>query len=131
MSDSISPFDFISSINDKKYLMVDPEIEKQYSSFVINKGFSQFVDSILFAAEMNKMAHMPAQMQYDFLYHSIRKGKRFSKWAKNAKEEDLQLIIDYYQVNKHHAVRIAEMLTEEEIAKLEKYCSTGGRGKVS
>lgn len=123
----LTPFDFIKSINDHRYILTE-ENEKDYVPFVINRGFSYFNDTLYVAHELNKMHHLPVQMQYDFLYHAISKGKRFSKWYKETKN-DLDIIINFYQVNKARALEIMERLSEDEYTKLVKFCDRGGRVK--
>ncbi len=85
----MSPFDFLNSINDtKKDLFEDPQAEKDYNAFLVNRGLSYFPDTILFANEMNIKRDTPKQWQFDFLRLAIPKKKRFSKWHK----KKLQLI---------------------------------------
>ena len=47
--------------------MVDDIAEKQYNSYIINKGLSYFIDTIFPANEMNLNSHIPNRMEYDFL----------------------------------------------------------------
>lgn len=70
-------------------------------------------------------------MQYDYLFHAVRKTKRFSAWAKESKYEHLDVIIDYYQVNKSKALSILDRLSEEQVNTIVKLTeSTGGAGKT-
>ena len=55
----MNPFEFLNAINyTKKDLMVDPENEKHYNSFVINRSLSYFPDTVAIANEMNKKTAM-------------------------------------------------------------------------
>ena len=91
----LSPFDFLSSINEKKTYLFDGEnaddsgeasqvdsASKQYPAYMVNRGLSYFVDTVMFANELNSRPGVSPKMQYDFLYHSVRKKRRFSKWFK-------------------------------------------------
>ena len=70
---SLSPFDFVNSINyTKDNLMVDPWSEKQYNKYVINKALSFSSDTVIHANEMNARPHIPVKMQYNFLINNIR-----------------------------------------------------------
>ena len=88
----MNPFEFLNAINyTKKDLMVDPENEKHYNSFVVNRSLSYFPDTVAIANEMNKYHHLEKRLQFSFLINIIRKRKRFSKWIK-PQIEDLSLI---------------------------------------
>lgn len=128
----VSPFEFIGSINDKKYMMVDPLIERQYNPFIVNRGLSQFIDAVPFVHFLNTHHQLDAKLQYDYLYHGLRKMRRFSKWAKNEKVDYLDDVIETYKVNRQEAARIIERLTEEQLYQLRaKLNARGGRGKLS
>ena len=134
MSDEIkklSPFDFIKSINEKNYIVLDKLNEKQYVAFVVNRGLSQFLDCVPYVEKMNLYHKLSPKMQYDYLFHAVRKTKRFSAWAKESKYEHLDVIIDYYQVNKSKALSILDRLSEEQVNTIVKRAeSTGGAGKT-
>lgn len=133
MSDEIkklSPFDFIKSINEKNYIVLNKDNEKQYTAFVVNRGLSQFLDCVPYVNKMNMYHKLPPKMQYDYLFHAIRKNKRFSAWAKQSKYEHLDLIIEYYNVNKSKALSILERLSDDQVNAIVKLkTSTGGAGK--
>ena len=93
----MNPFEFIKSINEtKKDIMVDDIAEKDYNAFMVNRGLSYFSDTILMANEMNLNSHLDNRLQFDFLINIIRKKKRFSKWAKAQKNDDVEVIKEYY-----------------------------------
>jgi hypothetical protein len=53
-SPSITPFEFINAIHHtKENLIVDEWSEKQYNSYIINKGLSYGADTVIPANEMN------------------------------------------------------------------------------
>lgn len=122
----VTPFTFVNSINkgltgknllkdckaDTSLEAADPNSpDKKYLPFIINKGLSQFKDTILFANEMNQRSHLPNKMQFDFLRHSIRPGKRFSKWSKKGKDpEDLKLIQEAYSYSKEKAEQVLDIV---------------------
>ena len=55
----MSPFEFLNAINfTKKNVMSDPENEKYYNSFIINRSLSYFPDTVAIANEMNKYHHL-------------------------------------------------------------------------
>ena len=83
----MKPFDYINSINfTKKNLMRGTEndelAEKGYVPYITNKTLSYFTDTLLYANEMNRYHFLDNKLQYEFYLNSIRKKKRFAKWAK-------------------------------------------------
>ena len=83
----MKPFDYVNSINfTKKNLMKntanDELAEKGYAPFLTNKSLSYFTDTILYANEMNRYHFLDKKLQYEFYLNSLRKKKRFAKWAK-------------------------------------------------
>lgn len=133
----MSPFDFITSINEKKsYLFEDAvadnsgeaadldSMDRKYPPFMVNRGLSYFIDTIMLANEMNTRFDMSKKMQYDFLYHGVRKKKRFSKWFKKAKDnEDIELIKEAYGFNRQRAEEVYDLI---DIEALRKYMDKGG-----
>ena len=127
----VNPFTFVNSINkglsgkdllkdckaDTSLEAADPDsLDKKYVPFIINKGLSQFQDTVLFANEINQRAQLPSKMQFDFLRHSIRPGKRFSKWSKKAKSpEDIKLIQEAYNYSKEKAEQVLDLVDMNQI----------------
>lgn len=121
-------FDYLSSINiSKTDIMVDDISEKAYNSFMVNRGLSYFNDTVVYANEMNRYAHIDSRLQYDFLKQIVRKRKRFSKWTKVDKTPDIDVIKEYYNYSKEKAHQILPLLTSEQIDVLRRKISKGGR----
>ena len=123
-------FDFLNSINETKkdLLLEDPLNEKEYVSFMINRGLSQFPDTIMYANEMNRYANIPKKWQYTFYLNAIPKKKRFSKWHKNdAVLDDIKLIKKVYGYSTTRAVEALEILTPEQLQILRDSYFAGGR----
>lgn len=129
----MSPFDFINDINfGKKNLLKDDEkgiLEKEYNSFIINRGLSYFSDTVLYANEMNLRHELDKRMQNDYLLHSIRPKKRFSKWAKNKKEERVDIIKQYFNYSNQKAREVLDIITDEEYNQIKQAFETGGTSK--
>lgn len=121
-------FDFVNSITyNKKDLFEDPLAEKDYVPFIVNRGLSYFPDTIMFANEMNMHASIPKQWQYDFLRFSITKKRRFSKWAKKGKEEDLMSVQIYYNCSEKKAIELLSLLNQEQLKVIKESISEGGK----
>ena len=125
----MNPFDFLNAINDnKKNLFEDPQAEKDYSSFMINRGLSYFPDTILYANEMNKAAEIPKKWQFDFLLQSISKKRRFSKWhKKDASTESLKIIMKHYKYSENKAYEVIDLMSQAQLQELQEAYETGGR----
>ena len=125
---AISPFDFANSINyTKDNLMVDDWSEKQYNSYIVNKAMSYGADTVIACNEMNSRPHIDKRMQYDFLRGIVRKKKRFNKWLKAEKEEQLELVKEYYGYNNTKAAAALRILNPDQIETIKKKLSRGGQ----
>ena len=117
----MKPFDYINSINfTKKNLMRGSEndelAEKGYAPYLTNKSLSYFTDTLLYANEMNKLHFLDNKLQYEFFLNSIRKKKRFAKWAKADKNDDLVMISEYYQISLSKAKEAIRLLSHEQLS---------------
>ena len=124
----MSPFDFLNSINSTKVNLLDkdPENINQYNSLLVNRSLSYFPDTVLISNEMNRLHHLDARLQYDFLINIVRKKKRFSKWDK-PQSTDIECIKEYYGYSDSKAKQIIGLLTSEQIQELKNKVNKGGR----
>ena len=117
MSDN--PFEFINSISYKKNnLLKEQYSEKDYPSFLVNKGLSLYADTILYANEINRRPWIDNKLAYDFYLNSIRPRKRYSNWFKKTKDEDLELLKVYYKCSESKALEYLKVLSETQLEKL-------------
>ena len=124
---AISPFDFANSINhSKEDLIVDDWSEKQYNAFIVNKSLSHGMDTVVASNEMNARPHLDAKLQYDFLRGLVRKKKRFNKWLKPVKEEDLEVVKEWYGYNNTLAASALRILTPDQLEIIKKKLAKGG-----
>lgn len=119
-------FEFLNSINYGKKDIMTEENEKAYTSYVINHFLSGTADTVMSANEMNFHYHLDKKLQYHYLLHSIRRGKRFSKWLKGKDLDSLRVVEKYYQVGKSKAREILNILSEDQIKQLSKWLNPGG-----
>ena len=130
----INPFDYTTSISQtKKNLIRDsenPELaEKQYSPFLTNRGLSYFPDTIMYANDMNMLPDLDNLPQYEYLLNSVRKNKRFSKWAKASKDVIVMQLSEYYGCSVQKAKEISTVLTSEQIDLIIQKLQKGGNTK--
>lgn len=123
----ISPFDFVNAIHyTKENLIVDDWSEKQYNPFIINKSLSFGADTVIAANEMNSRPHVEKHLQFSFLINTIRPRKRFNKWLKAEKIEDLEVVKQYYNYNTEKAQQALRLLTPEQLQTIKERLNTGG-----
>jgi len=126
----LSPFDFLNAINfTKQDLIVDDITEKAYVPFVVNRSLSYFQDTVLLANEMNINHIIDHKAQNLFYINTIRKRKRFSKWAKADEPADLEIVKKYYGYSNDRAREALSILSKEEISELKKRMNPGGKRK--
>ena len=126
---TVSPFDFVKSINDTKINLIDQDKgnAKYYNGFVINRSLSYFPDTVILSNEMNRLHHLDAKMQYDFLINIVRKKKRFSKWDKPEQRADIECIKEYFGYSEQKAKQVIGLLTESQIKTITQKVTKGGR----
>lgn len=124
----MNPFDFVKSINETKQdLMVDELSEKSYAPFVVNRTLSYFFDTVFQANEMNRLPHLPKNVQYRFLLNTIRIKKRYAgKWHKQEPDADVAVVMEVYQYSQEKARDILRLLSPEDMKKLKVLIDTGG-----
>jgi len=121
--------EWLNSINITKSNLIDeePDLEKQYPSYIVNRCMSGHIDAILLANEMNKRPNLPKKLQYDFFLNSIRKRKRYSPWLRKEEIENLDFVKRYYGYSNEKAKQVLNILTREQLSFIRDRLETGGR----
>ena len=122
----MNPFDFVKSITYTKQDIMHDLNKSEYESFLVNRALSYYQDCILYANEMNRRFELEVRLQYHYLLNTIRKRKRFAKWQKPLKIDDLKIVMEYYQVSRAKAEEYLNILSENNIAVLRKKMNKGG-----
>ena len=123
----LNPFDIINAINAGDKTLINAENEKQYSPYVINKGLSYSVDTVIYANEMNSRPHIPARLQFDFLINTIRPRKRYNKWLKAETVEALDVIQEYYGYSMNKARQVLPLITQSHLDYMKTRLNKGGK----
>lgn len=106
------------------------EDEKSISTYMINKALGSHIDTILYANEMNRRHFLDKKLQYDYLFHSIRKYKRkYQKWMKYNESKDIQLIKEYYSYSTKQAEQVFPLLSKSDLEYIAEKLDKGGRFK--
>ena len=110
----------------------DQDAAKKYPAYVVNRCLSSFTDTVLYSNEMNRNAHLPPKMQYDFLLNSVKPRKRFSPWARKDSIDYLDVVKEYYGYNDDKALQALRILTKDQLDKITYLLRKGGNnGKRS
>ena len=125
----MNPFDVINDISLKKAGLITDQNEKDYNPFLTNRGLSYFPDTIFHVQEMNTMHHLDKKLQYDYLFNSIRKSKRFSKWSKKDNSKDTDAITEYFGYSRKRAEEALNILDKEQVKAIKKMLDKGGVAK--
>jgi hypothetical protein len=122
--------EYLNSINLSKENLMDgddPEWEKKYSPYIINKCLAPFNDTIMLVNEMNMRHHLDKKLQYDFLLNSIRSKKRYAPWVKASKLKDLEYVKEYYGYTDEKAKTALSILNDSQIKAIKDSLNKGGR----
>ena len=123
----MNPFEYVNAINYiKKDIMVDDIAEREYNPFIINRGLSFFMDTIFQVNELNRNHHLDSRLQFDYLLNSVRKKKRYSKWLKPEKLQDLDVVKEYYGFSNEKAKDALSTLSEDQLAFIKDKLNQGG-----
>ena len=111
-------------------LTEDLTFDKDYAPFIINRALAQNQDTIMYADAMNRMPWLSKEQQYKFYLFGVPKKKRYGKWAKkqvDSSQEDIDNIMEVYQVSLEKALEYLEVLSKEQLDALRKQTFKGGR----
>ena len=122
----MNPFDFVNSITYSKKDIMNDINEKEYAPFLVNRSLSYHQDTLLYANEMNSRFDVSHRLQYHYLLNSIRKRKRFAKWAKPELADDLKIVMEYYSVSREKAEEYLNILNKNEVGILKRRMNKGG-----
>ena len=123
----MKPFDFVNSINVSKDNLIekDPNCEKDYVPFLTNRALSYFPDTVLYANVMNGFPVLANKLQYEYLLHSIRPKRRFSKWAKRDESENIKALSRYYGYSMKKAEEVLPIFSQEQIDTIKEKITLG------
>lgn len=125
----MNPFEFVKSINQTKEDLTgdNPEKEKYYESFIVNRSLSYFPDTVAFANIMNQYHFIDKNLQYHFLLNTVRRKSRFSKWEKPNNDDDLNAVKEYYGYSNDKARATMKILSLNDLNEIKRRIRKGGR----
>ena len=120
--------DWLNSINQTKKNLIDedPDLEKDYPPYIINRCYSGHLDAVMYANEMNKYNFLPKKMQYDFFINILRVKKRFSPWLRKDEIKDVDYVKRFYDYSNEQAKQALKLLSKEQLNFIKSKFETGG-----
>ena len=118
----LNPFEYVTAIYEKKAI----GSMAGFNPYLCNHSLSNNLDTCLLANEMNTHPNLPPEAQYDFLFETVRKGKRWGKWNKPTEHPHLELVMNHYGYNKQKALQALSVLTQSDIKAIIELNDTGG-----
>ena len=119
-----SPFDFVKSINEKsEYLGYDLA---GYVPYLTNRAMAMHIDTVMLAEEMNQYHQLGPELQYDFYYYGVRKGRRFGFPKKPVDNPNLELVQEVFGYSKQKALEALQVLTPSQLHTIMKSQDKGG-----
>ena len=121
--------DYLNSINHTKEDLRErgDDWMKKYPPFIVNKCFSGFKETVLYANALNEFHQLDNDLQYSFYLNSLRKKRRFSPWQRKDKIENLDLIKKYFKYSDEKARDALRILTKDQIELIKLKMNTGGK----
>jgi hypothetical protein len=121
---------FFNAICDKRDVIEEnPDLEREYIPFVINKYFSYHQDCVSDANDMNLYPFLSKKMQFDYFINNIRKRKRKLLWENEKVNGDVSLIKEYFKTSLSKAKYIYKLMGIEDMGVIRKRLFKGGLKK--
>jgi len=116
-----------SIMQSKKCVLFDDINQNDYVPFVVNRALSYHLDCVLYANEMNLNPVADRDMQYQYLFNTIRPLKRkFQPWQKASKLSDLECVKEYFGYSNNKAKDALRILSEEQLVEIRDRTNKGG-----
>jgi len=120
-------FEFVDVINKKKPL----KDMDGYSPWMINRMFSCSPVFYPLASEMTKYPDITAKMHFDCYFYGIPKNSNFIQYSakKQKLDEDIDMVAEFYEVSRPVAKDYIELMSKEELKKIDEFYNKRGRVK--
>jgi len=110
--------DILNSINTGKEPIIGQDNERDYLPFIVSRCLSNFPDTLFHVNELNAGRVVDRKMHYDYLFHAIRKRKRFSPWQKKEESSEREAVSWFYGVSGRKAEEYCRILKLEDLGKI-------------
>ena len=125
---SVELKDWLNNINHSKKNLIDedPDLEKKYLPYIVNRCMSGHLDAVMYANEMNIYHNLDNKLQHDFLLNILRSKKRFSPWVKKEELQNLDYVKRYYGYSNEKAKQVLPLLSKEQLTFIQGKLERGG-----
>lgn len=120
--------DVFDSLSKKKYPPLE-DIKSYYIPYVVNKCYSRVLFSLFYANEMNKVSFLPKEMQYDFYFYGLEKGKYFGRKYEHPEHKYFKSVKRYFEYNDKKTLEVLSILKEKELEYIHKQILSLGDSK--
>ena len=107
----LNPFDYVTAIYEKKVI----NEMAGFNPYLCNHSLSNNLDTCLIANEMNAKPDLPPEAQYGFLFHAVRKGRRFGQWNKPSDNPHVDTVMEFYNCSKNKSLEALTVLSQREL----------------
>lgn len=104
----------------------EPEFEKDYQPYLINRALSYHEDAVLAANLMNERSSLDRRAQALFLLNTLRPRKRFAKWIKSETSDDERSVAEYYGCGLRHARELVALHSSDQLTTIRRRLDKGG-----
>jgi hypothetical protein len=124
----INPFKLINEISKgKDVVKADPTRLDEYLPWFVNKAFSYYIDTQVYANLLNQFGFLDKKMQYDFFINIIRpRARDYVKWAKKEENEKLELVKEFFDYGDVKAHQVLSILTDDDFKTIKTKLEKGG-----
>lgn len=107
--------------------------ERGYPPFPVLRSLSYHPDAVLIANLLNehglKEFGISNLQHYEFLLYALPKGRRFAKWGRTSKDDDIDLVMEVMNMSYEKARDVVSLISEEELDRFRN--RKGGEGKTT
>lgn len=96
-------------------------------AFMMNRAFSLSEDSVLAAHLLNQRPHLWADAHITFYVNTLRARRRFEKWPKTLKDDQIRIIAQFYGMSYREAAASYGIHSEEDIAEMRRVLDDGAQ----
>lgn len=127
----MNPFDYIKAVSETKQNIIsgtdnDELAEKAYNPFIVNRGLSFYPDTILYANELNRRPLLDKKPQFLYLLNTLRPRKRYTKWLKEEKNEEIEIVSEYFGYSRAKAKDVIKILSSDQLKIIKTRLEKGG-----
>jgi hypothetical protein len=116
-----------SLTSDKENLLdLNPEEEKHYPAFMVNRAFSMGLETFMRAAIINQLGRLDNRLQYDYWFYGLPQKRVWNRWIKSSKEsKGFQAVQKFFDYSDQKTLEVMRLLTDEEVADIIRQMNPG------